>query len=404
LVEQLLSRNFDLLEAWARIVEARALFGEKHAAQFPRLDFNFRGERRKTVVLAPYFRGGGYITGRFTGSLAASYEVDLWQKLSRASRAARLRLLAEEENRLALAQSLVAELVSRYLEGAFLSCELDALREELAAQGAYVRALGERYEAGLVDPSVLEAERRLLAGLEEDVPRLEAEIATRKQQIALLLGKYPAQKISFSACRYDLPPPPAGLPSELLLRRPDLRAARARLLAAAEEAASARAARFPQLTLTATEGRLSNALNTLLRQRNRFWELAFGVMQPLFDAGARKSREEAARARFRALEVSYARAVLQAFFEVENALLLERTWRERLSLAEKQQEAACREETIKGLRYRLGVVPVLDYLKARHFCAERRRHALTTRKALLLNRVSLYRALGGGWPELSSGS
>ena len=400
LVEGLLSSSLDLEEALARIEEKRALYHEALAARFPRLDFSFRGERQKTVVLAPYFRGGGFITGRFTGSLAASYEVDLWQKLSRASRAARLRLLAEEENRLALAQSLIAELVSRYLEGAFLSCELKVLREEFAIQKEYVRALGKRYEAGLVAPSILENERRLLASLGEEIPRLKAEIATRKQQLALLLGHYPSLKeTNFSTCSLRLPPPPPGLPSSLLLRRPDIRAARARLLAAAEEVAGARAARFPEISLTASEGRLSNALNTLLRRRNRFWDLAFAVVQPLFDAGQRKAREEAARARARALAISYARTVLQAFFEVENALLLERHWRERLSWAEEQEKAACQDEKIKALRYRLGTVSVLDYLKAKHLCVERRRHTLATRKALLLNRVSLYRALGGGWPE-----
>ncbi len=404
LVKKLLSQNLDLLEAQARISEARALLKEKRAAQFPRLDFNFRGDRQKIVILAPYFRGGGYITGRFTGSLAASYEVDLWRKLSHATQAARLKILAEEENRLALAQTLVAELVSRYLEGAFLTCELRVLKEELFSQEAYVEVLEERYQAGLADPSVLETERRLLAALKEEVPRLEAEITTRKQQIAVLLGEYPALKISFTLCDYDLPPPPPGLPSDLLLRRPDLRAARARLLSAAEEVASSRAARFPSLSLTAREGRLSNALNTLLRQRNRFWELAFEVFQPLFDAGERKAREEAARARFRALEASYARTVLQAFFEVENALLLETTWRKRLFLAEEQERAACREKEIKDLRYKLGVIPILDYLKARHFCAERKRHTLMIRSSLLLNRVSLYRVLGGGWPKLLQGS
>ncbi len=400
LVEELLSQNLDLKEQAARIEELKALFLETRSAQFPTLDFSFQGDRRRSVVLAPYFRGGGFITGRLTGSLAAKYEVDLWRKLSRATEAKRLQLLAEEEARLALAQSLTAELVSKYLEGTFLSCELEILKEEVSVQKDYLSFLKERYERGLVEPSVLEEEKRLLASLEEEIPRLEGEVQTRRKQIALLVASYPGKEgFSFGLCTADLPFPPPGLPSELLLRRPDIRAARARLLAAAQETASKRAARFPKLTLTATEGRLSNALNTLLHRRNRFWELAFGVVQPLFDAGRLKAEEAASRARLKAQEAVYARTVLQAFFEVENALCLEGEARRRLHLALEQEMAACRAQKIKGLRFHLGLVSALDYLKAKQFCLERKRHTLEARKALLLNRVSLYRALGGGWPQ-----
>ncbi len=399
LVEKLLSQNFDLREQSARIEELVFLFKETRAAEFPALDFSFRGDKQRTVVLAPYFRGGGFITGRLTGSLAAKYEVDLWRKLARATKASRLRLLAEEENRQALAQSLIAELVSKYLEGAFLSCELKVAQKEVRVQESYVRSLSTRYQKGLVEASILEEEKRLLATLKTDLSRLSREIKTRYQQIALLTASYPGEEFfSFGVCSLDLPPPPPGLPSELLLRRPDIRAARAKLLAAAQEAAAQQAARFPSLSLTASKGRISNALNTLLRKRNRFWELAFGVTQPIFDAGKRKAAARAAKARFKAQEVAYARTVLQAFFEVENALLYEGHLRAELALAQAEEEAACREKELKELRYRLGAASVLDYLKAKHFCLERKRKTLEARKTLLLNRVSLYRALGGSWP------
>lgn len=401
LVEKLLSQNYDLKEQAARVEELLALFRESRAAQFPRLDFSFRGEKNRTVVLAPYFRGGGFVTGRLTGSLAANYEVDLWKKLSHATKAERLRLLAARENQLALVQSLVAKLVSAYLKKAFLACELEVVRKALEAEKTYVSFLERRYRRGLVDPTVLEEERRLLASLKAEVPRLEGELKAQAQEIHLLVGEYPSPELSRPAlCELDLPLPPPGLPAELLLRRPDIRAARANLMAAAHQVSARRAARLPSLTLTAQRGQLSNALNTLLHRRNRFWDLAFSLTQPLFDAGRLKSEEEAARARLKAQEAAYARTVLQAFFEVENALVQEKTLREKLSLAQAEETLACRAFKMKEGRYRLGTASVLDYLKAKHFCLERRRHTLETRLSLLLNRVSLYRALGGGWPKL----
>ncbi len=402
LVEKLLSQNYDLKEEAARVEELLALFRESRAAQFPRLDFSLQGQKNRTVVLAPYFRGGGFVTGRLTGALATSYEVDLWKKLSHATKAARLRLLAARENQLALAQSLIAQLVSAYLKRAFLACKLEVTREALEAEKTYVFFLERRYRLGLVDPTVLEEERRLLASLKAEVPRLEGELKTQAQEIRLLVGEYPSPEPSPSLCKFDLPLPPPGLPAELLLRRPDIRAARANLLAAAHEVSARRAARFPTLTLTAERGQLSNALNTLLHQRNRFWELAFSLTQPIFDAGRLKAEEKAAKARFKAQEAAYARTVLQAFFEVENALVQEKALREELSLAKAEEASACRAFEMKENRYRLGTASVLDYLKAKHFCLERRRHTLEIMLSLLLNRVSLYRALGGGWPKLKN--
>jgi len=398
LVDELLERNLDLEEAARRLEELRAQAGVARAARFPRLDFSFSGDKQRVVVLAPYFRGGGYVTGRFTGSLAASYEVDLWKKLSRTERSARLRVLAAEEDRLALAQSLVAELVSRYLEARYLTCELEIAREELDTERAYLRVLRKRYEEGLASATELEQEERLLASLEEMVPRLEEDILRARQEMALLLGRYPRPLEVEGSCRVSLPPPPPGLPSTLLLRRPDIRAARARVLSAAEEVAVRRAARFPTLALTATEGRLSNALNNFLTRRHRFWELAFSLTQPIFDAGALRSEEEAARARFRQAETAYARTVLQAFFEVETGLLAEEKGRERWKLRRRQEDSARAEAEIIRMRYEKGAVEILDYLKARHLVLERERERLAAELALLLNRVSLYRALGGGWP------
>jgi len=397
LIQELLENNPSLLEASSRLEEAMALEKAARARRFPRLDFSFSARRRKTADYLVLF--GSSVTGEFSGSLVASYEVDLWQKLSRAEKAARLRVLALEEERKALAQSLIAELVTRYFQARYLNCRLAVVQEELAVQETFLKALRLRYERGLVSASTLEQEERLYAALEMLVPEIEQQRSRLLQEISVLLGRYPQPLAQEErGCSLDLPPPPPGLPSELLLRRPDIRAARAQVLAAAQEVASRRAARFPRLTLTGTEGRLSNALKTLLQGNHRFWELAANLTQPIFDAGELKAQEKAAQARFRQAEAKYVRTLLQAFFEVETGLLGEEKEREKWLLAKRQERAASLEEKILFERYVHGLVPSLDYLKMKHLRLERQRERLGAELALLLNRISLYRALGGAWP------
>ncbi len=398
LIQELLENNPSLLEASYRLEEAMALKKAARARRFPRLDFSFSGRRQKAAgYLVP---GEARVTGEFTGSLVASYEVDLWQKLSSAEKAARLRVLALEEERKALAQSLIAELVTRYFQARYLNCRLQVLREELKTQRTFLKALRLRYTRGLVSASTLEQEERLYAGLEMLVPETERQHTRVLQEISVLLGRYPKPfKQDLRSCALDLPPAPPGLPSDLLLRRPDIRAARARLLAAGQDVVHRHAARFPKLVLTGTEGRLSNALKTLLRSGHRFWELAATLTQPVFDAGELKAEEEAARARFHQAEALYARTLLQAFFEVETGLLGEEKGREMWELAKKQEHTALLEKEILWERYRQGLVPSLDYLKMKHLYLERQRDRLQAELALLLDRISLYRALGGGWPQ-----
>ncbi|OAG27791.1 hypothetical protein TH606_04955 [Thermodesulfatator autotrophicus] len=396
LVQELLSSNWRLREAQAQIKIAEALFREAKALRFPRLDFSFSASRGRQVI--SFIPVKSSVSGSFSGSLLASYEVDIWGKLSHASKASYYQLIASKENRRALAQSLVAQLVSEYVSGVYLSCEKALLEKQLEIEKRYLKALRQRYRLGLIDPSLLEQEERLLVNLEEEKERLEGEITSARQKISLLLGRYPKPwPISNNICSLELSPPPPGLPSALLKRRPDILAAEAKLLSAGEQIASEKATLFPKITLTAQEGRVSNALVNLLNSENRFWELAFSLAQPIFDAGARKARIKKAKARLEEARAVYAQTILQAFFEVENALMLEANWRRRLELALRREQAACNEAQIRSLRAQLGITSIIDYLKAQNLYLESQRKVLFTRKQLLLARISLYRALGGGF-------
>ncbi|WP_456434364.1 efflux transporter outer membrane subunit [Thermosulfuriphilus sp.] len=407
LVEEVLEKNLDLKEALASLEELRSQVTVARSARFPRLDFNFQGRRERNVILGPFFaRSPSYIIGRFNVSLAASYEVDLWQRLSKEEAAARMRLLEAQENRLALAQSLVAEAVSRYLKRKFLLCELLKLKDDISVQRKLLGLLKGRYQKGLVSAVELKDQEALLREAEAEEAQLREEIQRLARELAILKGAYPEDLLPSkdpSYCGLELPPVPSGLPSELLERRPDIRAAWARVLAAEAEVASARAARLPRISLTGDLGRISIALKDLLRPDNRWWQLAVSLGQPLFDAGGLKAQEEAARFRAQAVQAAYIKTVLQAFYEVETALAAEESLSRGLQLLLSRQKALCEDYKLKERRYRLGLIGAVELLRSKGQCLRAQKGLYEARASLWLNRVSLYRALGGAWPELESG-
>ncbi len=403
LVEKVLSANHDLRRARFRIEELADRLSVKRAERFPRLDLDFSGKRgRQTFVGSSSYPGwSGYLYGEFQGRLQASYEVDLWRRLSAGEAAARWEWLASVENREALAQSLVSETVSLYLQAAFTRCEIDLLRKERDLSRKRLTLLEERFRSGLLSvPEILSA-REAYRALSATLPERERALGDLLQQLEVLSGEYPSGrwplKAFSKACAVEIPSPPPGLPSELLRRRPDIREAEARLKAAAERVRLARAARFPRLVLTAEEGRVSNALSDLLSHRNRFWSLSFALTQPLFEAGKLAAEEKAAIAALRQAEAHYAQVVLQAFREVEFGLLSEEKLRRRLSETQGELQAVSLEATFCEKRFKEGLVGLPECLEKRIRVLQTQRKLLQARLALLLNRVFLFEALGGGF-------
>ena len=403
LVERVLFHNHDLRQARFRIEELAARLAVRRAERFPRLDLDFSGRRgRQTFVGSSSYPGwSGYLYGEFQGRLRASYEVDLWRRLSAGEAAARWEWLASVENRKALAQSLVAETVSLYLQAIFTRCEIDLLEKEKALSRKRLAFLEDRFRSGLVSTAEVLAARGSHRALLALLPERERTLGDLLQQIAVLSGEYPSGrwplKAPSKACALEIPSPPPGLPSELLRRRPDVREAEARLKAAAERVRQARAARFPRLVLTAEEGRISKTLSDFLSRRNRFWDLSFGLTQPLFEAGKLAAEEKAARAAFRQAEARYAQVVLQALKEVEFGLLSEAKLRRQLSETRGELEAARLEAAFCEKRFREGLTELPECLEKRIRVLQTRRKLLQARLALLLNRVFLFEALGGGF-------
>jgi multidrug efflux system outer membrane protein len=242
--------------------------------------------------------------------------------------------------------------------------------------------------------------RRLLAGAETLVPELQQQLGILQQQLSVLLGRYPETQPARSQPEdyYRRPDPvPTGLPSTLLLRRPDIRAAEARLVALNQRIGSAKAARFPAITLTGSYGWNADGKDRLFKSDSVIWNFSRGVVQPLMDAGRLKARQRGVEAQYQQAVSDYADTILNAFAEVEGALLtrkkqLERREREIIFL-----EEARATQRVAQNRYIKGLSEYLDVLDAQQTRFTAEGNLVLVDLNILTNRVNLHRALGGSW-------
>lgn len=409
-VQAALENNLDIRGATARILEVRSRFFQTRAERFPDLGLQGEAQRQRRTLETPAFGLGGLSidsqrTTIDTYSLAfpATFELDLWGRLARAEESARAELLQAVENRRTIAQGVVSEAVSLYLVMESLERRIQITEGSIASFRRSLALVESRYKRGLTSSLDVRQARRILAQAEAVLPAFREELGNSQQRLAVLLGRYPdTRPARFQPEDYfrHLPPVPAGLPSELLLRRPDVRAAEARLLALNAQVGVAQASRFPRVTLTGSFGYLSDDLDLLFKPESEFWALAMGLFQPLFDAGGLKAAQRGAEARYAQGLAEYARAVLAAFFDVEAALLIRREQIERRErFVQFLHEARATQEVAES-RYQRGLVDYLTVLDAQQtrFVAEQ--NLVEVDLAVLTNRVALHRALGGGWAEL----
>ena len=424
-VERVLAHNLDLAEAAERVLELQSQFVVRRADRWPSV--SLRGEAQKQWGYSQkveageieYIPGEGLSVGKsriyweanevdsFSLSLPVSFELDLWGRLARLEESARAELLAQEETRVTVAQTVVSEAVSTYLQIESLERRLQTAEENTAAARSSLDLVEGRYERGLSNVLALRQARRNVAQAEASVPALRQDLGLAQQRLSLLMGEYPrttpsrAQPVEYFQ---SLDPVPPGLPSELLLRRPDVRAAEAGLKALNAAVGAAEAARFPSISLTGALGLRSDELGHMFDAESRFWSMAAGVTQPLFNAGKLKANQRAAESRYRQAVVRYAKAVLEAFAEVEGALLRrQELFQRRERVVTLLDESRATQEVAES-RYQRGLSTYLDVLEAQQTRYQAEDSLIQVDLAILSNRVTLHRALGGGWAgvELAS--
>lgn len=397
-----LEGNRSLRASVAAVERARAQAGLASAARLPALDGTASASRQ---------RSGGDVSGSSGLSLGVSaWEIDLFDRLGSLEGAALARYLGQQETQRSARLSLVAEVATAWLA---LAAEQQRLRLAEAVRDSQQRtlALTERqYQLGAASGLDRARAQTAFEAARGEVARSQAAVQQARLALELLAGQPLAPALLPSpgplpsgaaqapaAAVTALPDLPPGLPAEVLLQRPDLRAAEQALDAAAYNVGAARAARFPRLTLTGSAGTRSADLDGLIGGGSLVWSLLPSLQLPLFDAGARQAQVEANEATRREALAQYEAALQAAFREVADALAVRDSLAERLAAQQAQVDAAERSAALAEQRYRLGAISQLELLDAQRQLTSAQQGLVTLRQTEQVNRVVLLRALGGRW-------
>jgi multidrug efflux system outer membrane protein len=407
LVDDALAHNHQLEQAVARVLEARAGVAGAESARWPSVEVGGQASRTKTsekvVIFGPVYNNVYSLTA------TARWELDLWGKLSRAKEAAVAALLASEQNRRAVAQGLIADVVRTWLVIRELQLQVALTERTIASFENSLAMVQERYRRGLVGPLDLHLAGQNLAAARAQLPAFQQQLAAARRTMEILAGLYPAGTLRASDLdRADgrlaaqvmpepLDPVPAGLPSELLDRRPDLLAAEANLAASVARIGQAKAALYPRIALTADGGTRSREFADLFTGGSDAWSLVGNLLMPLINRGATKAQIQAAEARAREATAAYRAAVLQAFAEVENALDRDLHQQEREIHLTESANRARRSVQLAEERYRRGLDGLLTTLDSQRRLFTAESSLLTTQRERRAARVDLIQALGGPW-------
>ncbi len=399
LIDTALAENKDLGIALARINEARANLGIVRADQYPFINGAGRAARgRQSREIIP----GADTDNNFLLGGDLSFEVDLWGRLRRSTESARAALLATEESYRNVTISLVANVASVYLLLRDLDERLEISESTVTTRLESLRIVQARFDKGTVPEIDVNQAEIEVAVAEVAVATFQRQIVQAENSLRILLGRNPGPVVRGDALTDQVFPPeiPAGLPSEIVQRRPDVLAAEQQLAAQTARIGAAEALRFPSLTLTGFLGVESTDLSDLNSGDADLWNVSADIFAPIFNSGQLKSNVEVERARTEQLLYTYEATVQQAFREVEDALVAIRTLRDEYAAQQRRVTAARNAARLSQARYDGGVVDYLEVLDSERtrFNAELDRSA--TLQNYLNSIVLLYKALGGGWPAL----
>ncbi len=401
LIRTALEENKDLKLAAARVLEARAQFGVIRSEQFPQIEgtASYDTRRSSQVSSAPIPPGTDVSKEVQRGTLDLSFEIDLWGRLRRATEAARAELLASEEARRVVVITLVSDVAQAYFDLLDLDRELEIAKRTVASRRESLRIIRLRQQEGLASELDLRRAEGELASTTAVIPDLERRIAQVENGLSILMGRNPGSiSRGTPLVAQDLPPAiPAGLPSDLLERRPDVRQVEQRLVAANARIGEAKAAFFPRIFLTGAFGVESVALSDLFTGPAKIWQFGPTVTLPIFTAGRNRARLSAAEAREEQALVQYQQTIQQAFREVEDALVAHRKTREVRTEQETLVATAQRTLVLAQLRYVNGLASYLDVLDAQRQLFDAEIGLTRTGRNQLVAVVQVYKALGGGW-------
>ena len=402
LIRAALSNNYDLREAVARIDAARANLGITRSEQFPSIVassdvINQRQSRSSTFDIPDPIQRDRSFGSALLNLL--TFELDLWGRLRKQTAAARSDLLATEEARRAITTTIVSDVATAYFGLRELDFELDISRRTLVSREESLRLIQLRQQRGVATMLEVRQAEELVYDAREVIPALEQAIEQTENFLSFLTGKNPsAIERGLSLTDEQVPPTvPAGLPSDLIERRPDIRAAENSLIAASARIEVAKKEFFPRISLTSFLGYESGQLTSLFSGSRNIWNLAGEVTQPIFTGGRLKSNVRFTQAQRDFLLVDYQKTIQAAFREVSDSLIAYQKVKEVRTQRALLVETLRDRSRLSYLRYTGGVATLLDALDADRELFEAERSLAVARRDELLTVVQLYRALGGGW-------
>jgi len=394
LIATALQNNRDLRVAVLNIQQAQALYQVRRADELPTVGAGANASRQAA--------GGGVSTAYSVGFALSSYEIDLFGRVRSLSQAAQAQVLASEEARKTVHISLVSAVATAYLNLLNDDALLDVTRQTLATREDSLKLARLKFDNGAASELDFRQAESLLEGARATLAQLLRQRALDENALVLLLGQPlpadlpPSQPLAGMA---QAPVLPAGLPSDLLQRRPDVRAAEQQLLAANANIGAARAALFPRISLTGNAGTASAELSGLFKSGSFAITGSAQLLQTLFDSGRNQSNLDLARTNREIAVAQYEKAIQSAFREVSDALAGRTTLVEQLRAQQAVSQATEATFRLADLRYRNGAASYLDVLDAQRSLFAAQQAVLQVRTLQAQNQVALYKALGGGWKD-----
>ncbi len=400
LIDEALRHNSNVQIAAANVEQAAALLTQTRSQLFPALGYGAAAqrERAREPAFAAQIPNYPNPSSAYQAALQASWEIDLWGRIRRQSEAAFANVLATDEARRGVVLLLVAQVAASYLQLRGLDAQLDVAKKTLGTYKESVDLFTLQFQYGQVSQMNVAQAQSQYETAAAQIPLIESQIAQTQSSLAVLIGRDPGPIVrGKSVYQLQLPLVPAGVPSALLERRPDLLQAEQQLIAANAQIGAAKALYFPAISLTGAFGNASADLSRLFSGPSRVWSYAGTLAGPIFSFGAVSGQVMQAEAAQNAALLSYQLSIRNAFADVDNALVANQKLREQLAAQAKLVAALQQYSELARLQYDGGYAPYSTVLQAEQALFPAELNLASVRAQLFVSAVDIYKAMGGGW-------
>ena len=395
LVATALRENKDLMIAAARVEEFVGNYGIVRSGLFPQVGAGYQPSRQRNTLPGDI---DSSVYNSYQAVLNAGWEIDIWGRIRRQTEAANAQLLASEEGRRGVILSLVSSVAASYINLRALDRQLEIARETAKSRGESYEIFKLRFEGGVISQLQLSQNKSQYEEALATIPPLEKAVAQQENGLSVLLGRNPGPIVRGKTIdQLALPLIPAGLPSDLLERRPDIRRAAQNLIAANALIGAAKAAYYPTISLTGLFGYASLGLGNLFNSSSKVWQYAAPISMPIFTAGGLAGQVQVAEATQQQALFGYQKAIQEAFREVNDALVNQDRTGAQLVAQKSQVTSLVEYSEIARLRYENGYTSYIEVLDAERSLFNAQLQYTQTQQAQFQAMTNLYKAMGGGW-------